>query len=451
MAGRTTQERFKRGAADAGSFFNYIAEFVGFSDQDAAAIRETRFIIEKHIPSIVAGFYSKLLRFPATRRLFQRPDGSIDREYLELRMQHQANFWRRAASGEYDEDFARFVDYVGRSHTSGGADPKIYIPERYVIGMIGFVQRRIAEALAAELHELDPELEGRAARGWNAFLMVLLEMLARSYDQEPPEEQLGTERPVDDHAMLLLAVETYERSLGMARAFETQEVFVAAPGEIAEGERKIIEVDGLSIGVFHHRGEWYALHNSCLHRGGPVCQGALEVDTLTCPWHGYQYDVRDGTLLLDPAAKLTRYPVEVREDGIFLHVRSLVREALEIDLDDFALDPPLQEHAPELAENEFDPQALSLGQVIQVTVSGEPVAVYNVGGSFYATHDRCTHAGGPLSQGRLDGYDIICPWHDSCFDVRSGEATCGPAKQPVRTYRVALENGRARVEIKTEA
>jgi nitrite reductase/ring-hydroxylating ferredoxin subunit len=450
MAGLTTQERFKRGAADAGSFFKYIADFIGFSEQDAAAIRETRFIIEKHIPSIVAGLYSQLLRFPATRRLFQRPDGSIDREYLELRMQHQGNFWRRAASGQYDDDFARFVDYVGRSHTAQGADPKIYIPERYVIGMIGFVQRRIAEALAAELHEIDPQLEGRAARGWNAFLMVLLEMLSRSYDKEDPEEQFGEKRRVDDHAMLQLAVETYERSLGMAPAFEYREVFVAAPGEIPEGERKIVEAGGLSIGVFHHRGEWYALHNSCLHRGGPVCQGKLEVDTLTCPWHGYQYDVRDGRLLLDPSAKLTRYPVEVRTDGVFLRVRRLVRDELEITLDDFELEKTRQVQTEDLGENEFDPQELHPGEMIQVTVSGEPVAVYNVGGSFYATHDSCTHAGGPLSQGRLDGYNIICPWHDSCFDVRSGQATCGPAKEPVRTYRVVLETGRARLELQSE-
>jgi nitrite reductase/ring-hydroxylating ferredoxin subunit len=79
------------------------------------------------------------------------------------------------------------------------------------------------------------------------------------------------------------------------------------------------------------------------------------------------------------------------------------------------------------------------GQAKQVWVQGEPVAVYNVDGVCYATHHRCTHAGGPLSQGRLDGYNIICPWHESCFDVRNGVATCGPAKEPVRTYRVQVK------------
>ena len=296
----TTQERFRRGAADAGRFFGYMADFVGFSEEDAAAIREARFIIEKYIPAIVAGFYAQLLRFPATRNLFQKKDGSIDQEYLEMRMHHQANFWRRAASGEYDEDFARFVDYVGRSHTSSGADPKIYIPERYVIGMVGFVQQRITEALETELSEIDRDLQIRATKAWNAFLMVVLEMLSRSYGQTRDEEAFQGRQEIDDEAMMRLAVDTYERSLGIARTIEYQDVFVAKVEEIPRGKRKIIEVDGLSIGVFNHNGAWLALHNSCLHRGGPVCTGQQETETKTNPKKGYKYNKHDGKQQLDP-------------------------------------------------------------------------------------------------------------------------------------------------------
>jgi hypothetical protein len=179
----STQERFKRGAADASRYFQFMSEFIGFTPADAATIRETRFIVEKYIPSIIADFYAHLLRYPATRRIFQKKDGTVDQPYLALRMQHQAAFWRRTASGLYDEDYARFVDYVGRAHTSNGADPKIYIPERYVIGMVSFVQEHIARALAAELHTLDPDLELRALKSWNRLCMVLLEMLARPYGQ----------------------------------------------------------------------------------------------------------------------------------------------------------------------------------------------------------------------------------------------------------------------------
>ncbi len=308
----STQERFKRGAADAGRFFDYMADFVGFTEEDVAAIRETRFIIEKYIPSIVAGFYTQLLRFPATRGHFLRKDGSVDQENLQLRMQHQANFWRRAASGEYDDDFARYIDYVGRAHTSQGADSHIYIAERYIIGMVGFVQQRVAEALQSELREIDAELGARAAKAWNTLLIVILELLARAYGHEHEAESFAGREEIDSEAMFQLAVETYERSLGMARSIDYEEIFVGRTAEIPEGARKIIQVDKMSVGVFHHKDKWFALHNSCLHRGGPICEGKLEDETLTCPWHGYQYNVTNGELLLDTDTRLPSYPVEIR-------------------------------------------------------------------------------------------------------------------------------------------
>jgi len=439
MAELTTQERFKRGAVDAGRFFNYMAEFVDFSEEDAAAIRESRFIIEKHIPAIVAGFYHQLLRFPATRSFFLRKDGSIDREYLEMRMFHQAAFWRRAAQGSYGEDFARFVDYVGRAHTSHGADPKIYIHERYVIGMVGYVQQRIAEALAEELRDYDPELARRASKAWNALLMVILELLARAYRTETEREAFGAPEEVDKEAMLQLSVETYERALRIAREIEIKEFLVGAVEEIPDGSRKIIVADELSIGIFHHKGNWYALHNSCLHRGGPVCEGTLDGDVLTCPWHGYQYDVTTGILLLDQETRLPGYDVEVRDGNVYMRLACLVRDPFTFELDSFA--PAGTSAAPPvaLAANEFSAAGLKPGAIAQVKVEGESVAVANVDGNYYAVQDECTHMGGPLHQGHLEGTDIICPWHDSCFSLLTGEATCGPATEAVRRYEVNIE------------
>ncbi len=72
--------------------------------------------------------------------------------------------------------------------------------------------------------------------------------------------------------------------------------------------------------------------------------------------------------------------------------------------------------------------------------------MYNVDGKYYATQDECTHKGGPLSEGDLEGKQIVCPWHASCFDVTNGEVTCGPAKTPLRTYRVRADGDILRVE-----
>jgi 3-phenylpropionate/trans-cinnamate dioxygenase ferredoxin component len=73
------------------------------------------------------------------------------------------------------------------------------------------------------------------------------------------------------------------------------------------------------------------------------------------------------------------------------------------------------------------------------------IAVCNVDGQFYAIEDVCTHDGGSLDQGDLDGLDgdeIECPRHGARFNVRSGAATLMPAVMPVRTFRVKIEGER---------
>ena len=437
----TQDDKIKRGAEDSGQYFRYMAEFVGFTEQDAGAIHESRFILEKYIPEIVSKFYSQLLRYPPTRKHFMRQDGTLDQEYLQLRMHHLTNFWRRTAYGEFDDNYARYVDYVGRAHTSHGADPNIYIPERYVIGQVGFIQHAISEAISKELHEIDPDWEVRALRAWNLLMMVILEMLSRAYGYEREAETYATRATIDQDSVLQLAVEAYELGLGMRTSGESRDVVVAKAEEIVDGERKIVQVDDLSIGVFHHHGKWYAVRNSCLHRGGPVATGHLTGDTLTCPWHGYQYNLTNGELLTDHKAKLAMYPVEVQDGEIHLHIPVITRDSIEITIVEAGVVQPAK-----LGEDEFRASELPPGRAKLVFLGGEPVAVFNVDGQFYAIGDACTHAGGPLSDGELEGKTVVCPWHGSCFDVTTGEATCGPAEKPVKTYRISMNGDTGKVE-----
>ena len=71
-------------------------------------------------------------------------------------------------------------------------------------------------------------------------------------------------------------------------------------------------------------------------------------------------------------------------------------------------------------------------------VSDRFIAVCNVDGRLYAIDDVCTHDGGSLDQGVLEGYEIECPRHGARFDVRSGEVTVEPAVIPVDTFHVRL-------------
>lgn len=82
---------------------------------------------------------------------------------------------------------------------------------------------------------------------------------------------------------------------------------------------------------------------------------------------------------------------------------------------------------------------IASGAGILVEVDGERIALFNVNGTFYAIGDTCTHAGGPLSEGDLDGDVVTCPWHGAQFDVKTGEVLGPPADEPVTNYRVKVE------------
>ena len=75
-----------------------------------------------------------------------------------------------------------------------------------------------------------------------------------------------------------------------------------------------------------------------------------------------------------------------------------------------------------------------------VDVSGEKVCIINIEGKYYAIGNVCTHMGGPLNEGTLEGFEVQCPWHGSKFDVRTGEPTKPPARQAVSSYEVKIQD-----------
>jgi 3-phenylpropionate/trans-cinnamate dioxygenase ferredoxin component len=87
------------------------------------------------------------------------------------------------------------------------------------------------------------------------------------------------------------------------------------------------------------------------------------------------------------------------------------------------------------------------GTVKVLAAGGRPLALCNVDGRYYAIDDVCTHDGGPLDQGELDGVEIECPRHGARFDVTTGRATCMPAVVPVKTYEVRIQDGEVQVHV----
>jgi nitrite reductase/ring-hydroxylating ferredoxin subunit/uncharacterized membrane protein len=94
-----------------------------------------------------------------------------------------------------------------------------------------------------------------------------------------------------------------------------------------------------------------------------------------------------------------------------------------------------------------DDAALAEGQTLRVEVGGVVMTVARVQGALHAFQEFCTHRYGPLSEGALRGCEIVCPWHNSRFDVRNGQVTAGPAKVPLKIFRVESRSGKIWVEV----
>lgn len=102
---------------------------------------------------------------------------------------------------------------------------------------------------------------------------------------------------------------------------------VCPAAELAPGQRKLITVGRVEIGVFNVNGEFHAYRNICPHAGAPVCVGKIGGTTMPspvyeynygrdgciirCPWHGWEFDLKTGEHLVDPGTRLKKFPVEL--------------------------------------------------------------------------------------------------------------------------------------------
>jgi 3-phenylpropionate/trans-cinnamate dioxygenase ferredoxin subunit len=125
---------------------------------------------------------------------------------------------------------------------------------------------------------------------------------------------------------------------------------VAAVGEIAEGERKLVTFEGREIGVFNVKGAFYALLNKCPHSGAELCRGMLiglaqsdepgqykinrPGEFLRCPWHGWEFDIRTGQSWFDPKKVRTRAYKASVEPGAELMKGPYVAETFAVRIEE---------------------------------------------------------------------------------------------------------------------
>jgi 3-phenylpropionate/trans-cinnamate dioxygenase ferredoxin subunit len=86
------------------------------------------------------------------------------------------------------------------------------------------------------------------------------------------------------------------------------------------------------------------------------------------------------------------------------------------------------------------------GTVRTVEIEGTPIAVFNLNGHYYAIEDVCTHEAETLSDGAVEGEEIVCPRHGAHFSIVTGAALSPPAYEPVTTFAVQVEGGMVMVK-----
>ena len=101
-------------------------------------------------------------------------------------------------------------------------------------------------------------------------------------------------------------------------------VKVAQVNDLKKGEAKTVEVEGKQIALVRKDEEFFALDNTCCHRGGPLGEGSLEGDILVCPWHGWGYHIKTGVSLVNPEAKVSVFLVKVEGKDVFVDIEAKV-------------------------------------------------------------------------------------------------------------------------------
>ncbi|CAF0702319.1 Rieske (2Fe-2S) protein [Candidatus Methylacidithermus pantelleriae] len=87
------------------------------------------------------------------------------------------------------------------------------------------------------------------------------------------------------------------------------------------------------------------------------------------------------------------------------------------------------------------------GRGICIEWQGERIAIFRIGQEFFAIGDTCTHAGGSLSEGFVEGYEVECPLHGARFELATGRAVCGPAFEDVPSYRTRVVGEDVEIEV----
>ncbi len=181
--------------ADLGYRFGYLTEFMGFGEDDIAAIHGSAAHLAPIVPALVDAVYDKLFSYDATKRHFvprqsgyegDVPDSldslQIDHEMIEFRKQHLGRYLERLVTKPYDGDMLKYLDLVGKMHTPKAGSKDLNVPLVQMNALMGFV----SDALMATIlgFGLDAETTSRTLRAFNKLLWLQNDLITRHYQAD---------------------------------------------------------------------------------------------------------------------------------------------------------------------------------------------------------------------------------------------------------------------------
>lgn len=120
------------------------------------------------------------------------------------------------------------------------------------------------------------------------------------------------------------------------KARRARKQIVIGKADLPPGDKRIITVEGRSIGLFNVNGTYHALHNRCPHMGGPLCEGVvtgtamptdkaefvygMDNELVRCAWHGWEFEIKSGRCLSSEKVRVRSYPVTVEGQTLILHI-----------------------------------------------------------------------------------------------------------------------------------
>lgn len=198
MPGVATMQRIdeERLEEDLPYRFNYLAEFMGFSEEDVVAMHSVATRLAPHVPAIVDAVYGKLQQYDATWRHFvprqhgyegEVPENleslGMDHAILEFRKQHLGRYLVQLMTRPYDESMACYLDMVGKIHTPKAGALELNVPLVQMNALMGFV----ADVLTSVIYSLNlpRETERSTVRAFNKLLWLQNDLINRHYVPTP--------------------------------------------------------------------------------------------------------------------------------------------------------------------------------------------------------------------------------------------------------------------------